>query len=164
MNEQEFLINIKEQLEYLVNHGKHLNVLFVANVDDGEDERSEPVSVLFGKFAWAALALVDVFKEKPLFMQCAEYALAQLPSRTSNVIRFTANELDVIRDALAEPLARFYEGREELAGIESSSYDDYLPIINKIQAHFLCPEFKDVKQFVNNTSGKWTEIEEGGES
>ena len=163
MNEREFLANIKEQLDYLVHHGKHVNVIFIANVDDLEVDRSEPFTVLFGKYVEGALLLADVFKEKNYFKSCVEYALEQLPSRTSPTIRFTADELDIIRDALAEPLSRFYDGREELAGIESSSYDDYLPIINKIQAHFLCPEFESVRQFVNNTSGKWTEIVEGGE-
>lgn len=161
MNEQEFLSNIKEQLEYLLNHGKNVNVIFIARVDDGWDERSETYSVLNGKYDISANMLLGELKEKTYFKSCVEYALAQLPSRTSPVIRFTADELDIIRDALGEMLVRVYKEFHEL---KEHTYDDYLPIINKIQAHLLCPEFRDVKQFVNNVSGTWCEIiEEGGE-
>ena len=159
MNEQEFLANIKEQLEYLVNHGKHVNVIFIANVDDFEVDKSEPFTVLFGKYVEGAMLLADVLKEKTYFKSCVEYALAQLPSRTSPTIRFTADELDIIRDILGEQLKKIYKEHPEL---EQTSYDDCLPIINKIQAYFLCPEFESIPQFVNNTSNTWNEIEEGG--
>lgn len=162
MNEREFLSNIKEQLEYLLNHGKNVNVIFIAKVDDGWDDRSETYSVLNGKYDIGANMLLEKLKEKTYFKSCVEYALAQLPSRTSPAIRFTADELDIIRDALGEMLLCVHK---EFHEIKEHTYDDFLPIINKIQAHLLCPEFRDVKQFVNNVSGTWCEIiEEGGEA
>lgn len=68
---------------------------------------------------------------------------------------FTDDDLDLIRDLLANHMC---------ASIRRESAEEILKVINVCQAKLNCPTFRDVKQFFNNTSNKWTEIKEGGES
>ena len=64
---------------------------------------------------------------------------------------FDDNELDFIRDNLADLLDSIYT-RPSIA-------NEALAIINHCQRILLCPEFDSVEQFRNNESNKWTEIQ-----
>lgn len=69
---------------------------------------------------------------------------------------FTDDDLDLIRDLLAEHLN---------PNICRSTDDEILNVINIIQTKLNCPTFKSIEQFHRNTSNTWNEIiEEGGES
>lgn len=64
---------------------------------------------------------------------------------------FGDNELDFIRDNLADLLDNIYT--------RPSVVNEALSIINHCQKILLCPEFDSVEQFRNNKSNKWTEIQ-----
>lgn len=64
---------------------------------------------------------------------------------------FDDNELDFIRDNLADLLDSIYT--------RPSITNEALAIINHCQRILLCPEFDSVEQFRNNKSNKWTEIQ-----
>lgn len=69
---------------------------------------------------------------------------------------FTDDDLDLIRDLLAEHLN---------PNICRSTDDEILNVINIVQTKLNCPTFKNIEQFHRNTSNTWNEIiEEGGES
>lgn len=62
---------------------------------------------------------------------------------------FDDEQLDHIRDLFGECISK---------NPESPLATDCLNIINVCQRQLGCPEFDSVWQFLNNTSGKWTEI------
>ncbi len=69
---------------------------------------------------------------------------------------FTDDDLDLIRDLLAEHLN---------PNICRSTDDEILNVINIVQTKLNCPTFKNIEQYHRNTSNTWNEIiEEGGES
>lgn len=63
---------------------------------------------------------------------------------------FDDDELDFIRDTMAELLDRIF--------IRPSVASEALAIINHCQTILLCPEFDSVEQFRSNKSNVWTEI------
>ena len=68
---------------------------------------------------------------------------------------FTDEDLDLIRDLLAEQLN---------PNICRSTDDEILNVINIVQTKLNCPTFKNIEQYHRNTSNTWNEIiEEGGE-
>lgn len=102
-----------------------------------------------------AVDLVKIQNEKGYQVVVGKFII-QPKKNLMEYREFTDDDLDLIRDYLAEHLN---------PNISRDSDDEILNVINIIQTKLNCPTFKNIEQFHRNTSNTWNEIiEEGGES
>lgn len=102
-----------------------------------------------------AVDLVKIQNEKGYQVVVGKF-IVQPKKNLAEYREFTDDDLDLIRDLLAEYLD---------PNICRSTDDEILNVINIVQAKLNCPTFKNIEQYHRNTSNTWNEIiEEGGES
>ena len=102
-----------------------------------------------------AVDLVKIQNEKGYQVVVGKFII-QPKKNLMEYREFTDDDLDLIRDYLAEHLN---------PNINRDSDEEILNVINIIQTKLNCPTFKNIEQYHRNTSNAWNEIiEEGGES